>query len=264
MTHDPRDTPDPALVTRDDPMQIIVPVADLMRKPGGPRDRQLLLGDAVTVLHHQHEWRLIRAHKNGYCGYLHATSLGAHGKPTHTVTARATHAHSAPNIKSPERTSLSFGSQLTVHTLTDTFAETDHGFVPKQHIDLLENTATDPVNVAHLFVGTPYLWGGNSAWGIDCSGLVQTACLACAIPCPGDSDQQETHLGARQPPNTAYRRNDLLFWAGHVAWVVNPTTLLHANAGDMAVAQEPIDAAIARIAAQGDGPVTAHKRLNIA
>lgn len=259
--NDPRQTPDPALATLAEPMQVKLPMIDLCREPGGARDRQLLLGDAVTVLHHAQDWRLVRAAKDAYCGYVLATALGAPEPPTHKVTARATHAYAAPDIKSPDRASLSFGSQVTALSETATFVETATGFIPRQHLHRVSDIAADPVTVAQLLLGTPYLWGGNSAWGIDCSGLVQAACLACAIPCPGDSDQQEKTLGTARPHGTAYQRNDLLFWDAHVAWVLDADTLLHANAGHMAVAKEPIQSAIDRIAAQGDGPVTAHKRL---
>jgi cell wall-associated NlpC family hydrolase len=117
------------------------------------------------------------------------------------------------------------------------------------------------VAVAELFLGTPYLWGGNSRWGLDCSGLVQAGLLACGLACPGDSGDQERELGTAPPEGTPAQRGDLLFWRGHVAWVSGDNMLLHANAHHMAVVFEPMDQAIARIEAQGDGPVTAHKRL---
>lgn len=258
---DPRVTPDPALITSETAMQIAVPLTDLCRRADGARDRQLLYGDPVTVLRQQDGWSLLRSGKDGYCGYVRDTALAAPQTPTHHVTARSTHAYSEPDMKSPERHGLSFGSRVTALSETATFLQTDLGHIPRQHLHRLRDSATDPVAVAEIFLGTPYLWGGNSGWGIDCSGLVQAACLACGLPCPGDSDQQEDRLGTPLPPGSDYARNDLLFWKGHVAWVQTPDTLLHANAGHMAVAEESIEAAISRIAQQGDGPVTVHKRL---
>lgn len=260
---DPRDTPDPNLVTRADPMQISCPLIDLRRQPDGKRERQLLLGDTVTVLHHDADWRLIRAEKDGFHGYVPARALGAPQSATHRMSARATHAYEHPDLKSPDLASLSFGSRVTALSDTASFIETNVGFIPRQHLSSIDHLDTDPVAVAELFLGTPYLWGGNSGKGIDCSGLVQAACLACGIPCPGDSDQQCDRLGTLLPPESPYQRNDLLFWKGHVALVTDPQTMLHANAGDMAVAREGIEAGIARILDQGDGPVIAHKRLQL-
>ena len=83
---------------------------------------------------------------------------------------------------------------------------------------------TDPVAVAELFLGTPYLWGGNSRAGIDCSGLVQAALLACGIACPGDSDLQAAiRRHARLSRSSRSARGDLIFWKGHVAMVADPT-----------------------------------------
>ena len=130
-------------------------------------------------------------------------------------------------------------------------------FVPSQHLTPIQTLETDCVDVAEHLVGSPYLWGGNSAFGIDCSGLVQAALLACGIPCPGDSDLQEAAFPDAHGP---CQRGDLLFWKGHVAMVVDAETMIHANAHHMAVAYENINTAIARIEKQGDGPVTSHKR----
>ncbi|MCV3270153.1 C40 family peptidase [Roseobacter sinensis] len=260
---DPRVSPDPALAVLSEPKRVTAPLVDLRRQPDGSRDRQLLYGDEVTVLHHADGWSLVCAAKDGYCGYLPSDSLGSVTPATHKVTARATHAYTEPDLKSPEQHSLSFGSQITALSETATFIETELGHIPRQHLHRTSDVATDPAAVAGLFLSTPYLWGGNSAWGIDCSGLVQIACLACGLSCPGDSDQQAKELGRSLPPGTPYERNDLLFWDGHVAWVQTSETLLHANAGHMSVAEEPIDQAIDRIAAQGDGPVTLHKRLSL-
>ncbi len=242
--------------------QVAVTVTDLRRTPDGARDRQLILGEGVTCYEVRDGWCFVQADKDGYVGYVTADTLVPDGGPaSHWVSAPATHAYAAPDMKSPDRLALSHGSLLRVTGETGGFAETPAGFVPLVHLSDSATRAGDPVAVAELFLGTPYLWGGNSRWGIDCSGLVQAAHLACGIPCPGDSDQQQAELGQTLPPGSDHRRGDLLFWRGHVALVMDPGHIIHANAWRMATAVEPLHAALARIEAQGDGRVRAHKRL---
>lgn len=241
--------------------RIALPVVDLLRSPDGPRDRQLLCGESVEILDALQDWQHIRATKDGYTGYLPQTALAPAQHNSHWISAPASHAYCEPDFKSPDLTSLSLGSQVVVSGFEGRFAKTDQGYIPQVHLSPLGQHLDDPISVALGFLGTPYLWGGNSRFGIDCSGLVQAACLACGIPCPGDSGPQERSLGELQPPGSAYQRGDLLFWKGHVALVQDPSILLHANVHAMAVAQEPLEQAIARIADQGDGPVTAHRRL---
>jgi len=236
--------------------QVVAPVADLLRAPGGARDRQLIRGAGVTVYEEREGWAFVEAVADGYVGYLPLEALGEGTAPTHVVAARASHAYAEPDFKSPELMGLSLGSLLAVDGESARFASTDAGFVPLAHLREI-GPEPDPVAVAERLLGTPYLWGGNSAWGIDCSGLVQIACSFCGITCPGDSDLQEA---AFAEAGGGYARGDLLFWKGHVAWVADEVTLLHANVHHMAVVHEPMEAAIARIEAQGDGPVTAHKR----
>ncbi|UWQ79617.1 C40 family peptidase [Leisingera sp. S132] len=240
--------------------RIGVPVADLLRAPDGARDRQLVYGEPVTVYEDQGGWAFVQAAKDSYVGYVPSAALAVPFEATHWISAPATHAYSADDFKSPETHALSHGSRVQVLGGEGRFAETNLGFIPACHLSPLGAHAEDPAAVAELFLGTPYLWGGNSRFGIDCSGLVQAALLACGTACPGDSDMQEAELG-EPAPAADYRRGDLLFWKGHVAMVRDAETLIHANAHDMAVAIEPIAAAIERIKAQGDGPVTAHKRL---
>lgn len=241
--------------------QVALPVVDLLRTPGGPRDRQLLLGEQVTVLETHQGWSFVRAEKDGYVGYLFDTALAKPAETTHVVSVRASHLHSAADFKSQEGFALSFGSRIRALSVTDKWVETSDGFVPRVHLRESGHRFEDPLVVASLFRGTPYLWGGNSTFGVDCSGLVQAALLACGIPCPGDSDMQAEEVGEALPAGMPFQRGDLLFWKGHVALVENPDVLLHANAHHMAVAREPLPQAIERIAAQGDGPVTAHRRV---
>lgn len=254
---DPRVNPRPDLITERSEMRVARPLVDLLREPDGPRDRQLLYGDEVTVLSKADSWSYLQARKDGYCGFVPSDALGPEEPATHQVCAPATHLYQAANLKSPDRTSLSFGSRLSVTAEMDGFAETAGGFVPLQHLKLMEHLETDPAAVAQLFLGTPYLWGGNSRFGIDCSGLVQAALLACGIRCPGDSDLQMA-LGA--PTEGAFERNDLLFWKGHVALVMDGAHLIHATAHSMSCLIEPIAEVMERIE-KTEGPLLAHRRL---
>lgn len=241
-----------------EPRSVTAPLTDLLATPLGPRDRQLLKGTAVTLFEERDGFAFLQSARDGYCGWVAAGALGPPVTPTHRVAARATHLYAAADIKSPDLAHLSFGAELAVIAEGRRFWETPDGFVPKVHLRPLDQPFRDPVTVAQLHFGTPYLWGGNSVLGIDCSGLVQAALLACAIPCPGDSDLQRS-LGTET--TGAPQRGDLWFWPGHVALLVDDRTLIHANAHHMATAYEPLAAATLRIEAQGDGPVIARRRV---
>ncbi len=242
--------------------RIVAPLADLLARPGGPRDRQVLMGERVLVLERRDGFAFIRAEKDGYCGYLPEAALGADRTATHWVAAPATHLYRSPDLKTHEVAHLSLGARLTIAVEHPRFLETVDGlFVPRPHLRRLGDWATDPASVAESFHGTPYLWGGNSRAGIDCSGLVQAALTACGMACPGDSDMQERVLGTPLPGAEEIRRGDLFFWKGHVAMAVGPDRLIHANGFHMAVGYEGIAECIARIEGQGEGPVTSRRRI---
>lgn len=240
------------------PMRIRAEVTDLCASPNGARDRQLLIGAQVVAFEDIAGWAFVQA-ADGYVGYVQAVDLSDPLDPTHFVATIATHAYAQEDFKSVNTHSLPFGARVTVIHERRKFFETNVGFVPKSHLREINRPFNDPATVAQLHFGVPYLWGGNSSRGIDCSGLITAGLAACDIACPGDSDLQRDTLGAAF--DGPYQRGDLVFWDGHVGMMVDADTLIHANAHHMATAYEPVERAILRIAAQDGGSVLARKRL---
>lgn len=242
-------------------------VAPVRREPfsGAMLETEALKGERVTVYDRTEEgWAWGQLMTDGYVGWLPDLALyRPAAEPTHKVTALRTFAFHGPSIKLPPAETLPLGARLAIVREDASFAVTQEGWhVPRRHVAPLADFEADFVAVAERFVGTPYLWGGRSSLGIDCSGLVQTALAACGIAAPRDSDMQESALGTAVSldEQAALKRGDLLFWKGHVAIARDAVSIVHANAYHMATAIEPTQQAIARIAAAGSS-LTAIKRL---
>lgn len=227
-----------------EPRRVTAALTDLCATPGGARDRQLLGGDAFLVIDRRDGWAFGQADRGGYCGWVREDDVGVAPAPTHWVAALATHLYPEARVQARAGETLSLGARVHVTGLSGAWAATAAGFVPAAHLRPIGDWAGDPVEIAAMFLGTPYLWGGNSRLGLDCSGLVQAAWLAAGRACPGDSDQQ----AAMGVPVEDPRRGDLVFWKGHVAIVTGPDRIIHANGHTMNVAHEGLAAAIARIA----------------
>jgi cell wall-associated NlpC family hydrolase len=242
--------------------RVAVPLADLLRAPDGTRERQLWLGEAFTVIDAREGHAYGFAAKDGYCGWLPLSALGE-ANPTHWVSAPASHLYPEPRVQAREITALPMGAEVEVLGQVGIFAQTPLGFIPAGHLTPLGQSLRDPVAVAESLLGTPYLWGGNSRAGIDCSGLVQLGLHACGIASRGDADLQES-LGLEIAEAEPLLRGDLLFWKGHVAMVADGARLIHANGHSMSVAYEGIAATIARIEASEGLPVRARRRLQSA
>ncbi|MGV8950162.1 MAG: NlpC/P60 family protein [Cypionkella sp.] len=239
--------------------RVALPLVDLLRDPHGARERQLWLGEAFTVIDSRDGHVFGFAAKDGYCGWLPQPAL-ADAQPTHWVAVPATHLYPEPRVQAHEIASLPMGAEVEVLGQSGIFSQTPLGFIPTCHLLRLGETLADPISVAESLLGTPYLWGGNSRAGIDCSGLVQLSLHACGIAARGDADLQEA-LGLPMADSDVLARGDLLFWKGHVAMVVDDSRLIHANGHSMSVAYEPIAACIARIQASEGLPVRARRRL---
>jgi hypothetical protein len=229
--------------------------------PDAPLMTEALMGERVAVYEFNDEgWAWGQLADDGYVGWLPANALLAPREaPTHKVTALRTLAFPGPSIKLPPTVMPPLGAKLNVTREKDRFAVSPVGFFPAAHLAPLGRHESDFVAVAERFLGTPYLWGGKTNAGLDCSGLLQVSLAACGIPCPRDSDMQERSLGSPIDARSLWR-GDLVFWTGHVAIARDENTFVHANAFHMGVEIEPIAEAIARISAMGS-EVTSVKRL---
>jgi cell wall-associated NlpC family hydrolase len=233
--------------------EVIEPQVPLRRepRPDAPLDTEALKGERVTIYDTNGEgWAWGQLASDGYVGWLPENALAPPGAaPTHKVTALRTLVFPGSLIKQPPLEALPLGARLAIARIEDRMAVTPSGgYVPATHLASLDKNESDFVAVAERFLGAPYLWGGKTALGLDCSGLVQVALTACGVACPRDSDMQEAALGTAVSADLlALRRGDLIFWKGHVAIVRGPDSQLHANAHHMAVAIEPIAEAVARI-----------------
>lgn len=229
--------------------------------PGAEQADQLLLGEIFDVLEAADGFAWGQARRDGYVGYVALDALGEPTAPTHRVAALRTYAFERPSIKAPALGPFSLNALVSAVEVEGRFVRDAGGawFVDRHLAPVGLDFALDPAAVAEQHLGTPYLWGGRESLGLDCSGLVMQALLACGRACPRDTDQQEAAF-AQDADADALRRGDLVFWKGHVAMMLDADHIIHANAHHMAVATEPLNTAIARIEAAGSGEPTSYRR----
>ncbi len=246
--------------------QVISGSAYLRKAPrfDAPLETEFLFGEAVTVYDENEGWAWAQSDEDAYVGYVSADALGTDiAAPTHRVLALRTHLYPVPDIKAPPLELFSMNARVEVESIDGQFAKLKDGtFAIAAHLMPVEQFAGDFVSVAHEFLGTPYLWGGRTSIGLDCSALIQLSLQATGAKCPRDTDMQEATLGeplSDPHDQNAFARADLVFWDGHIGVMLDETRVLHANVHHMAVAIEPVAEAIARIEAS-EGRVTSVRR----
>ncbi len=250
------------------PAQVVVETAPLRgaREPGTQLSSELVFGETVTVFEDTGSVAWVQNQTDGYVGYTDSAALSdAVHAPTHHVAAIRTCVYANPHVRSPGTMSLPICAPVTVFGTKGRYAElASGGWVPAQHLAALDDTESDFVAVAERFMGTPYVWGGRSERGLDCSALVQLALMRCGADAPRDSDMQEAGLGSPVPYDgneAILQRGDLVFWKGHVGIWVGPDRFLHANAMDMCVSAAPFQDIVRYIQDNENQPVSSVRRL---
>lgn len=247
-------------------MEVKEGVADLRRepRPDAAVDTQALYGERVTVYDEEEGWAWAQLAGDGYVGWIAANVLWSElSAPTHRVAVPRTFVYPAASIKAPPLVALPLSAEVSIVAERDSFLVTrDRGFIWRPHLAPLDAPAEDFVAVAESLIGAPYLWGGKSSIGVDCSGLVQIALAAAGRKAPRDSDMQEAQLGAPVKIGAPLQRGDLIFWKGHVGIMRDGATLLHANGTHMLVSSEPLESVRARNLEAGAGDITSVRRLS--
>lgn len=246
--------------------EVAVPILSLYREPrfDARLDTQGLMGERVRVFDVREGWAWLQLEADGYVGYAAEDDLGAlQSTPTHRIAVPSTFMFPAPDIKSQPVVTLTMNAKVAVIGGDERFAHLANGrFVVARHLKPISESEADFVAVAEAYLHVPYLWGGKSVRGLDCSGLMQLSLEAAGRVAPRDSDMQEQQLGEALPKDdlNGLKRGDLVFWAGHVGVMTDAEMLLHANGHFMQVTHEPLRTAVERIG-RGNSPVTTIKRL---
>jgi len=237
------------------PAVVTAPVADVHSAPGAASgiDTQFLHGDGVLVFERKEGWAWVQGDRDGYVGYIAESALGnVNHRPTHVVSIPRSFVYPEAELKKPPLTAHSMGARVAVAEEVEKRGTryavlASGGAMIAKHLRPIGEPETDYVSVAETFAHTPYLWGGASGFGIDCSGLVQLSMFMAGRDAPRDTDMQAAGIGSPLDPAKGLKRGDLVFWRGHVAIMADSETIIHANGHTMTVSRETLTEAISRI-----------------
>jgi cell wall-associated NlpC family hydrolase len=246
------------------PARIAAPVVDLRPAPRADSgiDTQLLRGAHVRVFEEREGWAWLQAEADGYVGYAPASALGAKEEATHVVIAQRSFVYRGADLRFPATQVHSMGATVRIVGEAETrgtryaLLETGETMI-LDHLRPVCHVEPDYVTVAERFEHTPYLWGGVSGFGIDCSGLVQLSMRMAGKSALRDTDMQATSIGAKLDIGddlAGLQRGDLVFWKGHVAIMLDAASMIHASGHTMRVTREPLADAVSRIGHLYGGP----------
>ncbi|GDX38557.1 peptidase P60 [Methylocystaceae bacterium] len=247
------------------PMEVRACIVDVRRepRPDAAVDTQVLFGERVEVYDEEEGWVWVQLDNDQYVGWIAANTLWSKlSRPTHRVCVPRTFIYPGPSIKLPPLLALPLGAEVEViERRGDFWMTTNSCFIYASHLTQLDESFPDFVAIAEKLLNAPYLWGGKSWMGIDCSGLVQLSLLMRGYKAPRDSDLQEQQVGKPIDYNAGLQRGDLIFWKGHVGIMRDESTLLHANGTHMLVSSEPLSLVRDRNLQAGAGDITSYRRL---
>ncbi len=241
------------MVTDLNAIRICIPLCTVKESPdhNAKASSELLFGERIEILQLLGSWAKIRTIEDGYTGFVENTSYESTLiNATHWVSNRATFIFESADIKSPVVNRLLFGSQvsLSMCNIDSNFMCVENiGFIWAGHCQ--SANAKSSLSLIELaqnnYLDAPYLWGGRSSDGCDCSGLVQMLAKAKGISIPRDSGDQENAL----PLNVSYENRqsgNLVFWPGHVGILKTENLILHSTAHTLRCCVEPLASVIER------------------
>lgn len=244
-------------------VQVVAPSAPMRPRPdpAAALATELIAGEPFDLYDRADGWVWGQSALDGYVGWLPEGTVGPGAVPTHLVTAPAAQFYAEPELKRPPTGRHPFGARIAVATTRDGYAKCADGWIAQDHLRALDDPEPDWVAVAERFCGAPYVWGGRSAFGLDCSALVQLSRQAGGFDCPRDSDMQ-TALGETLAADRPLRRGDVIFWKGHVGIMLDSERMIHATIFGMRVRIEALAEAAARIATREFGAILRRARLD--